>query len=97
MYRAFSVWDTSEEGLYRYRMLENLRTGKYCALMRDFFGKSSSIPTDLLLNLDKYFIELLSEMAPDDRNGEYDSISQAIEGFDEYSSNGKREMTSDDN
>jgi hypothetical protein len=86
MYRAFFVWDRAAEGLYRYRLLENLRTGKYCALMRDFLGESSSIPKDLLLNWENYFIELLSEMAPEERNGAYETILEAIEGFDKSSS-----------
>ena len=80
MYRAFFVWDRASEGLYRYRMLENLRTGKYCALMRDYFGMSSSVPKDLFFDLEKYFVELLVEMSPEDRNGAYDTIRQAIEG-----------------
>jgi hypothetical protein len=95
MYRAFSVWDRSEEGLYRYRMFENLRTGKYCVLMRDYFGKNSSIPKDLLFNLEKYFVELLIEMAPEDRNGAYETTWQAIEGFDKYSSNEEGESGGD--
>ena len=86
MYKSISVWDRSEEGLYRYRLLENLQTGKYIALMRDFFGKKASIPKDLLLNFDQYFVELLVEMSPEDRGGAFDTIQDAIVAFDDQRS-----------
>jgi hypothetical protein len=86
MYKSFSVWDWSEEGLYRYHVLENLQTGKYSALMRDFFGKKASIPKDLLVNFDKYFVELLVEMPPEDRVGAFDTIQDAIVAFGDQQS-----------
>jgi hypothetical protein len=82
-YRSHSIWERSNEGLYRYRVLENLITGKYSVLMRDSFGGRSSVPRDLLLNLDKYFVELLIEMTPEERGGAFDTIQDAIRAFDE--------------
>jgi hypothetical protein len=64
-------------------MVENLTTGKYTALMRDYFGSQPSIPKDHLIDLDKYFIELLIEMAPEGRGGGLDTIQAAIAAFDE--------------
>lgn len=87
IYREISVWDRSTEGLYRYRVLENMNTGEYCVLMRDYFGTGSSVPKVPLPNFDKYFIELLVEMAPENRNGKYHTMQEAIEGFEKYSSN----------
>jgi len=84
IYKSFSIWDRSEDGLYRYRMLENLDTGKYIAQMRDFFGKKPSISQDWLTNLEKYFVELLVERSPEDRSGAFDTIQQAILAFDNY-------------
>jgi hypothetical protein len=82
-YKSHSIWDRSDEGLYRYRVLENLVTGQYSVLMRDSFGGRSSIPKDWLPNLDKYFVELLIEMAPEERGGAFDTIQDAIRAFDE--------------
>jgi hypothetical protein len=82
-YRSHSIWDRCDDGLYRYRVMENLVTGKYSVLMRDSFGEASSVPKDLLLNLDKYFVELLIEMAPEKRGGSYGTIQDAIRAFDE--------------
>jgi hypothetical protein len=82
MYRSFAVWDRAEEGLYRYRVLENLLTGKFSVLMRDFFGTSPSNLKDCLRDFDNYFVELLAEESPESRSGAYGSVREAVEAFD---------------
>jgi enamine deaminase RidA (YjgF/YER057c/UK114 family) len=86
VYKSFCIWERAEEGLYRYRVLENLLTGKFTAQMRDFFGPQQSIPKDLLPSFDAYFVELLTEMPPEDRGGAFDTIREAITAFDDQQS-----------
>jgi len=83
MYRSFSIWDRADEGLYRYRVMENLHTGKYSVQSRDFFGRSPSISRNWLLDLDQLVVELLIEQPPEDRGGGgFTTILEAIRDFD---------------
>ena len=82
IYRSFSIWDRSDEGLYRYRVLENLSTGKYAVQSRDFFGKKPTVLKNWLMDLDQLFVELLSEKDPEERGGAFDTVQEAIKGFD---------------
>jgi enamine deaminase RidA (YjgF/YER057c/UK114 family) len=84
VYRSLSIWERAGEGLYRYRVVENLLTGKFTAQMRDRFGTAPSIPKDWLQGLDKYFVELLVEESPENRGGAFSTIEEAIQAFDEY-------------
>jgi hypothetical protein len=82
MYRSFSVWRRSKEGVYRYRMFENLETGQFSVQSRDFFGESS-VPQKWILDLEQLFLELLIEDAPEQRcGGGADSIKTAINQYD---------------
>jgi hypothetical protein len=83
MYKELSVWDRAEEGLYRYRILENVITTKFSVLMRDdYVGVQQAIPVDVLHKFDKYFVELLLDRSPEEKSGSFDTISEAITAFD---------------
>jgi hypothetical protein len=79
-YRAIDVWARKDEGtLVRYRCVEVLPVGGYCVQSADFYN----LPYDKVESdrLDKQFVELLAEEAPDSRSGVFSSLSEAIRAF----------------
>jgi len=82
-YRSFCIWERASEGVYRYRIFENLLTGKFTVQMRDFFGRENSVSKDQIQNLEKYFVELFTETPPEGRGGSFGTIQEAIISFDQ--------------
>jgi hypothetical protein len=81
MYRRFDVWARVEPGRVAcYRCLEVLPDRLYCVQSTDFF----SVPADMksFLSLERQFNELISEIAPEERDKMYDSIEEAIAEHD---------------
>jgi hypothetical protein len=66
----------------RYRCFEIISTGKFCVQSADFY-RSKNVDAFL----DKQFIELLSEEAPELRSKTFDTIEEAIEWHNQEFSN----------
>jgi hypothetical protein len=65
-------------GTVRYRCFRSFRTDKYSVQSADFYR----LPLDSvnLADLDRQYLELLAEQAPDERaEGAFDSVVEAID------------------
>lgn len=82
LYEAVEVWKRiSPKELVRYRCFRHLETGKYSVQSADFH----LLPLDpaRMANLEKQYLELLAEQAPDERAEScFDSLRHAIEAHD---------------
>ena len=82
LYEALEVWKrVSKNELVRYRCFRHLGTGKYSIQSADFHR----LPLEPahVANLEKQYVELLAEQAPDERAEScFDSLSDAIEAHD---------------
>jgi hypothetical protein len=85
LFEAIDVWQRQEHLVVRYRCFKVLSTGKYCVQSRDCY----SLPLDVVqLNyLDRQFLELLVEEAPNSRSDTYDSLEEAIRRHDLHFAN----------
>jgi hypothetical protein len=81
-YESVDVWKrVSRSELVRYRCFRNVVTNKYSVQSSDFYR----LPLDpaQAANLEKQFLELLAEQAPDERaEAEFGSLAEAIEAHD---------------
>ncbi len=89
LYQAHDVWNrVSETELVRYRCFKNLATNRFSIQSADFYR----LPLDSMQvsNLEKQFVELLLEQAPDARGDSFTSLTEAIEAhnreFDSFKS-----------
>jgi len=87
LYRELSIWERRANGLWRFRVLENVESGRFSVQSRDFFGAVGDLKDldrEWPRTLDRYFVELLAEQDPEERaGGGSDSIAEAIQKFDE--------------
>lgn len=82
MYKAIDVWKRSDDTtVVRYRCFQVLPQNRFCVQSVDYYR----IPLNKLQieALDRQFLELLLEEAPDDRNKTYNSLEEAIAKYDE--------------
>ena len=84
LYRALDVWQRRADGqLVRYRCFQMLPDGGYCVQSADFHPQDER-QTQLL---ERQYLELLSEIAPDERSKVHPSLEEAIKAhqaeFDE--------------
>jgi hypothetical protein len=89
--RAIDVWQRNNDTeLVRYRCFQSLNTGKYSVQSEDHYH--FPIDPQQVANLDKQFLELLSELSPDERGGAYESVQDAVtahvESFADFWSDG---------
>lgn len=88
LYESIDVWMRGSSGeLTRYRCFRVLPNSGCCVQSSDSFQSTKSE----LLQLDKQFIELLSEQEPDDRSGAFGTLEEAIAAFDRDFGNEERE------
>lgn len=81
LYRTVDVWRrVSESSIVRYRCFEEVSSRQFSVQSADFYR----LPLDLkqVANLDKQYLELLAEQAPDERAGAFGSLEAAIEAHD---------------
>jgi alpha-ketoglutarate-dependent taurine dioxygenase len=81
LYRAIDVWvRLGEKELACYRCFEVLASGKFCVQSKDFFRP----PFDAkkCLEHQSRFLELLADVAPEERDDLFDSLEEAIEEHD---------------
>lgn len=77
LYRSIDVWRRMPNGqLARYRCFELLSQGRYCVQSLDF------VSSEQQALLDRQFVELLSETAPDERAASYPTLEEAIAAHD---------------
>ncbi len=77
LFKAVDVWQRrGNTELVRYRCLQSLKTEKYSVQSEDHYH--SPLDAKQAANLDRQFLELMLEMPPSERLGEYDSLSEAI-------------------
>ena len=81
LYEAISVWRRiSATELVRYRCFKNLATAQYSVQSADFYRwPIDPIQSD---DLEKQYLELLTEQAPDERIESFQSLAMAIEAHD---------------
>jgi hypothetical protein len=77
LYQAVDVWKRlSETEFVRYRCFKNIATNRYAVQSADFYRLP--LDPDQIADLDRQYLELLIEQAPDERSGSFDSIIEAI-------------------
>ncbi len=76
MYKAIDVWKRKDGVIVRFRCFEVMPSRGYCVQSADFY----SIPLDReqIPRLEKQFLELLLEEAPEVRGGLFPTIEEAI-------------------
>ncbi len=80
LYKVIDVWKRLEAGAIRYRCFELIPDGKFCVQSADFYSRQSPKPG--AESLDKQFIELFLEQAPDDRSAVFNTIEEAVAWHD---------------
>jgi hypothetical protein len=77
---TIDVWRRMPSGTcIRYRCFRIHPSGCYCVQSADHY---SSKDPSRASQMERQFLELLSEQAPDDRSGSFSSLEEAIEDFD---------------
>jgi hypothetical protein len=77
-YEAVDVWRRmSADRSVRYRCFRSLSSGKYSVQSADFYQLPLNPQT--ILNLEKQFLELFTEEAPDSRSEGFETLQAAIE------------------
>jgi hypothetical protein len=81
LYRSIDVWRRREADIVRYRCFHILPDEIYCVQSADFYRP----PFDdkRVVELNKQFLQLLDEEAPESRSGGFPSLTEAIEAFDQ--------------
>ncbi|MBX7220589.1 MAG: hypothetical protein K1Y36_11635 [Blastocatellia bacterium] len=82
LYQAIDIWiRKDEETLVRYRCFQVLPLGKFCVQSADFYRQ----PFDQVqsIQLEKQFLELFLEEAPEIRSGLFESLEAAIQAHEE--------------
>jgi hypothetical protein len=80
LYRYIPIWRRTPGGIVLYRCFEILGKG-FTVQSKDYFWPDSIEKESL--NMDKQFLELLREQAPEERSGKWASIEEAIQGFED--------------
>lgn len=76
LFRAIDVWQRRPDGqLVRYRCFQVLPEGGYCVQSADFHPQDAR-QTELL---ETQYLELLSEISPDERSKVHSSLEEAIQ------------------
>lgn len=82
LYKAIDVWQRLDESaVARYRCFQALSTGKYCVQSKDYYPLP--LHSEAVRQLERQFLELFSEIAPDERDKSYDSLEEAIMAHDQ--------------
>jgi predicted class III extradiol MEMO1 family dioxygenase len=82
MFRGIDVWKRLDDGtLARYRCLQKLPQNRYCVQSVDFYRQP--LDEKQMSELDRQFIELLLDQAPDDENEMYETLEEAISKHDQ--------------
>lgn len=79
LYRYVPVWRREEAGLSLYRVIEALGLG-FVVQSRDFILPDD--PQESFFQLERQFLELMSEEAPESRGGLEPTVRDAISRFD---------------
>jgi hypothetical protein len=90
-YRAIDVWVRKESTIVRYRCFQVLPREEYCVQSADYYRPPFNDVK--AAQLDKQFLELLSEQAPDSRSDLFSSLTEAINAFDRDFTNGETERS----
>jgi hypothetical protein len=81
IYRAVDVWKRNGDGrLLRYRCFHVLPDNTFVVQSCDAYR--ASIDPEQVNNLERQFVELLSEDAPDERSIAWPSIEEAVRDHD---------------
>jgi hypothetical protein len=81
LYEAFDIWrKVSETEIRRYRCFKAVSSQRYSVQSADFYH----MPLDQkqVADLDRQYLELFAEQAPDKRSGSFDSLEAAIAAHD---------------
>ena len=80
LFKAIDVWQRRGDAeLVRYRCFQSVQSGKYSVQSLDHY----QLPVDRtsVVDLDRQFLELLSEQSPMERSQAHDSLREAISDF----------------
>lgn len=81
LYKALDVWKrVSKTRVVRYRCFEDLSSGHFSVQSADFY--QVPLDTKQVADLDRQYLELLAEQAPEERAGGFDSLEAAVEAHD---------------
>jgi hypothetical protein len=79
LYRSIDVWKRYAGHAVRYRCFEILPVKKFCVQSADYYRLEDAGRKD---DLDRQFIELFLEQAPEERSKVFNTIEEAIEWHD---------------
>jgi hypothetical protein len=83
LYEAIDVWRRTTAGLKRYRCFRIVETGRFVVQSVDvYYGEPRDSRETRFANHDLQFVELLSEVSPEERSRAYVSLEDAIAAFD---------------
>lgn len=77
LYKSLDVWKRTGAGLTRYRCFETVPGRRYCVQSADMYPYPAGAANEGSW-LEKQFLELLSEEAPDERSGTFATLEEAI-------------------
>lgn len=81
MFKAMDVWKRiSDSEAVRYRCFQSLQTGKYSVQSADFYRSPENRGQSA--DIERQYVELFVEQAPDERSGAYQTLQVAIEAHE---------------
>jgi hypothetical protein len=81
LYEAIDVWRRlSPTRVTRYRCFRNVSSGRYSVQSADFY--QMPLDSKQAADLERQYLELMAEQAPDERASSFESIEAAIEAHD---------------
>lgn len=82
LYKPIDVWRMKDAACaIRYRCFEILGENRFCVQSADYFHLP--IEEELAIQLEKQFVELFIEVAPEERSDCFSSLEEAILRYDE--------------
>jgi hypothetical protein len=82
LFKSVDVWKRLHNGdAIRYRCFELIPSGRYCVQSADFYRRPLDDKSGGFL--DRQFIELLLQQAPEDRTQTFSTLEEAIANHDE--------------
>jgi hypothetical protein len=81
LFEAIDVWRRlSVARVVRYRCFRDVSSGRYSVQSADFYKRPFDVQH--AAHVERQYVELMAEQAPDERAGSFESIEAAIEAHD---------------
>jgi hypothetical protein len=81
LYEAIDVWRRlSPARVVRYRCFRNVSSGRYSVQSADFYN--NPLDSQQAARMERQYMELMAEQAPDERADSFESVEAAIEAHE---------------